>query len=256
MTEGPALSEREHRRLAELLLGRRTLPPLTALSPELTIADAERIRDLVLQRRIASGDELIGAKALGGERWLAWLTSGMLLEGGAADVSALVRPRVVPRLAFRLGGPLSGETSNGVDVLAATELIMPCLDIVECRFDGPRPRMADTVAQNGGTALLQLGDGVAPSDELDRVRLQMRVDGVASEHHSGPQHDLGDLLRAVAQLGDRLDEAGFSASAGALLVSPAIGPAIAVEPGVRVIAHASGVGTLELDTYAASDRDA
>lgn len=261
----PALSTREHHRLADVIFSAaaagRSLVPLTVLYPELTEADASLIRDLLLERRIADGEQLIGAKvSLGNaaaapgeevlEPRLAWLTDGMLLNGAAADVSGLARPRVEPKLAFRLSRRLRGALPTASEVLAATELVMPCLDIIDSRFDGHVPQLADHVAENGATALLLVGDGVPPPADghLRRVRVQVRVDGPTFE----PERDHGGRMpvppaEAISWLGGRLVAKSLTPGPGTLLVSHAIGAPIEVVPGVRVIAHFSGLGTVQLD---------
>jgi 2-keto-4-pentenoate hydratase len=254
----PVLSAREHARLAEVLHGaaanRRTLPPLTMWYPDFTDADACRIRDLLLGRRLADGELLIGAKvSLGdGIPRLAWLTDGMLLDTTAADVSGLTRPRVEPKLAFRLSRPLRGPIPTAGDILRATERVMPCLEIVDSRFNGHRTRPADDIAENGAAAKLLVGEGVQPPADghLRRVRVQLRVDGRAFEpalrrgRADFPPHE------AVSWLGGRLAAASLDPGPGTLLVSPAIGTAVDLEPGVRVIAHFSGLGTVQLDAIA------
>jgi 2-keto-4-pentenoate hydratase len=262
----PALSTREHHRLADVIFSAaaagRPLVPLTVLYPELTDADASRIRDLVLERRIADGEQLIGAKVSLGdaaavpgdgvlEPRLAWLTDGMLLGEAVADVSGFANPRVEPKLAFRLGRQLRGALPTVSELLAATERVMPCLDVVDSRFDAYGPRLADHVAENGATALLVVGDGVPPPADghLRRVRVQLRVDGPALE----PERDPGRRMpvppiEAVSWLGGRLVAKSLTPGPGTLLVSHPIGGAIDLGPGVRVIAHFTGLGTVQLDT--------
>lgn len=254
----PVLSAREHARLADVLYSaaanRRTLSPLTRLYPDLTAADACRIRDLLLDLRRADGELLIGAKVslADGRPRLAWLTDGMLLATAVADISGLTRPRVEPKLAFRLARPLRGPIPTAVEVLLATEWLMPCLEIVDSRFDGHPVQPADDIAENGATAMLLVGNGVQPPADghLRRARVQLRVDGAALEpalrrgRTDFPPHE------AVSWLGGRLAAASLDPGPGTLLVSQAIGAAVDLEPGVRVIAHFSGLGTVQLDAVA------
>ena len=263
---GPALAPREHRRLADVLFGAaaagRTLAPLTTWYPDLTAADACRIRDLLLARRLADGEQVVGAKvSLGnaatgpGEEVLqprfAWLTDGMLLAGGAVDVSRMARPRAEPKLAFRLDRPLRSSIPTSGEVLAATECVLPCLDILDSRFDDDGRRLADDVAENSATARLLVGDGVPPPADghLLRVRVHLRVDGPAAEPVGPPAR--GRLrvpaLEAVSWLGGRLAEKSLAPGPGTLLVSHAIGSPVELARGVRLIAHFSGLGTLQLD---------
>jgi 2-oxopent-4-enoate/cis-2-oxohex-4-enoate hydratase len=253
----PALSTPEHRRLADVLHSAasagRTLPPFTRWYPELTTADGCRIRDLLIERRLADGEQLIGAKVWhcngAAEPCVAWLTDGMLLTDTSADISGLSRPRVEPKLAFRLAGPLRGRVPSPTEVLAATEAVMPCLEIVASRFDGSPPRLADAVAENGATGMLLLAP--PPADgHLRRLRVNMRVDGPPLEPAWGPVTGRVPVppLEVVAWLADRLVAGGLTPGAGTLLVSQPTGPAVDLPPGVRVIAHFSDVGAVRLDT--------
>jgi 2-keto-4-pentenoate hydratase len=258
----PVLSTREHHRLADVLYsaatGGRSLAPLTRWYPDLTAADACRIRDLLLDRRMAAGEQVIGAKVSLGEPVtdglmprLAWLTDGMLLANGAVDVSTLRRPRVEPRLAFRLARPLRGPVTTAGEVLRATESVMPCLDILDSSFDDDGRRLADDVAENGATARVVVGDSIPPPADghLLRIRVQLRVDGPEPEVVEPLARSRSSVpaLEAVSWLGGRLAEKGLAPGPGTLLVSQTIGGAIDLRPGTRVIAHFGGLGTVQLD---------
>lgn len=62
----PALTRREHKRLAKIVLLEhargRPAPRFTAVFPEFNGGDAARIRRLVLDERLAAGDQLAGAR--------------------------------------------------------------------------------------------------------------------------------------------------------------------------------------------------
>jgi 2-oxopent-4-enoate/cis-2-oxohex-4-enoate hydratase len=256
----PALSTREHQRLADVLFGAaaagRTLAPLTTWYPDLTAADAYRIRDLLLERRLAAGEQVIGAKVSLGpngevpEPRFAWLTDGMLRADGAVDVSRLTRPRVEAKLAFRLARPLRDAIPTAGDVLAASDLVMPCLDVLDSRFDHGDRRLADDVAENGATALLLVGEGAPPPADghLLRIRVELRVDGPGPEAVEAPAPARARVpaLEAVSWLGGRLLEKSVAPGPGTLLVSHAIGTPVELAPGVRLSAHFSGLGTVEL----------
>lgn len=265
----PVLTARQHRRLADALIAAaatgRTLAPLTKWYPELTAADASRIRDMVLERRLAQGERVIGAKvSLGetatgrgervGEPRFAWLTDGMLLRDGAVDVSRLARPRVEAKLGFRLVRSLRGSPPTAGEVLAATESVVPCLDILDSRFDDEPRGLADDVAENGATARLVLGAGAPPPADghLMRLRVLLRVDGSDPEVLPPPvsQRARVPALEALSWLGGRLAEKSMVPGPGTLLVSPPIGTPIALAPGLSLKAHFSSLGTVQLDAIA------
>jgi 2-keto-4-pentenoate hydratase len=263
-----ALTAREHRRLADVLLGAaraaRAIPRLTDAVPELTLADACRIRDMLLARRVSEGDELIGAKAwVGGAPaarfprasgpQLGWLTDRMLLSGRVVDVSRLIRPRAEPRLAFVLGRPLRGPIVAASDLLAATEHVLPCLEIVGSRYDGVRPRLADVVADNCFTGALVLGDCVPPPADghLRRLRVRLQVDGATCAPASVGAHAVVPTLDAATWLANQLLRAPNRTARGTHLISPVAGGPVELAPGVRVAADFRGIGGLELETVGA-----
>src|SRR5438094_3627530 len=120
-----ALTRHEHLRLAEVLLrsagDRQAIAPLSASYPELTPDDAARIRDTAIVRRIARGEQLIGAKVsfgvsgngrAPGEPRLGWLTDAMLISTPRVDVSDLIRPHLEAKVAFVLARPLRGHLGS------------------------------------------------------------------------------------------------------------------------------------------------
>lgn len=134
---------------------------MSGWNPELTVGDARSIRDTLLTCRIAAGERLIGAKvSLGGtlaeprfgslEPRLGWLTDAMLLPRAVVDLGELIRPRVEPKLAFLLARPLRGPVITAGDLLAATDRVFPCIEIVDSRYEGtasPRPTRSPTTAR-------------------------------------------------------------------------------------------------------------
>jgi 2-keto-4-pentenoate hydratase len=208
------------------------------------------VRDPLFARRLVEGEQVIGAKvSLGNtaagpgegvdEPRFAWLTDGMLLAGEAVDISRLARPRVEPKLAFRLGRTLRSAIPTAREVLAATERVLPCLDVL---------------SDDSSTVRLLVGEGVQPPADghLLRVRVQLRVDGAAPDP-IGPSvlgRSRVAALEAVSWLGGRMVERSVVPGAGTLLVSQAIGTTVELLPGVRLIAHFSGIGTLRLEATA------
>jgi 2-keto-4-pentenoate hydratase len=260
--EQRALSSSEHRRLADILLNAaRTARPIPSLSEtfrEMTVADAYGIRDMLLARRISEGDQLIGAKVslvragaehrhMAADPQLGWLTDRMLVSSGTVDLSHLIHPRVEPRLGFLLARPLREPIAAGIDLLAATERVLPCLEIVDSRYDGAHPRLADDIADNCATAGLLLGDGVPPPAEghLRRVRLQLQADGVMRA--PAPRaHAVVPPLEAATWLANRMLQTGNPPKPGTLLVAPVASRPVELLPGLRVTARFHGIGNVDL----------
>jgi 2-keto-4-pentenoate hydratase len=166
----PALTDGEHRRLAALLRAaareRRRVEPLSALHPELTMADARRIREGVIADRLAAGERLVGAVASpgrAGEPRLAWVTDAMLLGNGLVALDDLIDPHVEPRLALRLVRPLERAPGTVGELVAASRGLRLCLEIIDSHYAGGPVTPADELADNCGTAkLFVVGDTAAP----------------------------------------------------------------------------------------------
>ena len=73
-----------------------------------------------------------------------------------------------------LKAPLLGPGVTDEDVLAATEAVIPCFEVVDSRIADWKVKIQDTVADNASCGLYILGQGVSPHG-LDFPNLAMRV---------------------------------------------------------------------------------
>lgn len=259
----PRLAERELRRLARALVDAtrtgRPVPPLTERHPDLGVADATRVRDLVLAHRLAGGERLIGAKVTiadartngrrpGVRPALGWLTDAMVLPAGVVNGGELTRPRVEPRLVLTLERPLRGPIHTASDLLTTTVQAHVALEVVDSRYDHQAIRPADQIADNGGAAHLLIGPGVTPPPEgtLRRLRIDLDVEtGSVGLRDAGISGSLSALDAAV-WLANELSVARADVADGLLLVVPAGNDAVELRPGVRVRAYERNLGALEL----------
>ena len=261
-TSPQRLTERELRRLARALVDAmrlgRPIPPLTERHPDLTLADASRIRDIVLAHRLAGGERLIGAKLTIAEARperqpvvepaLGWITDAMLLPAGVINGGELTRPRVEPRLVVALERPLRGPIRTASDLLSATVQAHLGLEVVDSRYDRDRLGLADQIADNGAAARLLIGSGVtAPAEgTLRRLRIDLDVEtGWVGLREAGGNGSLSALDAAV-WLANELSHARPEIADGLLLVVPAGSDAVELRPGVRVRAYERELGTIEL----------
>jgi 2-keto-4-pentenoate hydratase len=251
-----ALTRREHLRLAEVLSRsageRRAIAPLSLVYPELTADDAAKIRDTAIVRRIARGERLVGAKVSFGqsanghasEARLGWLTDAMLVSAQEVEVGDLIRPRLEAKVAFVLAEPLRGHIGSVGDLLSVTERVLPCLEVLDERYEGVDVEPVDDIADNCAVARLLVGDGVPtpPEEELLRVRVHLAsaADGAVAPRQSPVQATLWLANRVI-------DEAG-ELEAGALLVSSACCAPVPLSFGTRVSADFGSLGLLDLET--------
>jgi 2-oxo-hept-3-ene-1,7-dioate hydratase len=176
----PVLSQADRDKAADLLmLAEKERKPVVQLSktwPDITIEDAYAISTEVTRRKIAAGAKLIGhkigltSKAMQqssqiNEPDYGHLLDDMLVADGAKVPHAnYCVPRVELELAFVLARPLKGPGVGLLDVLRATEYVVPSIEIIDARVQNPR-KIFDTVADNGAAAGIVVGGRpVGPMD--------------------------------------------------------------------------------------------
>jgi 2-oxo-hept-3-ene-1,7-dioate hydratase len=176
----PVLSKADRDKAADLLmLAEKERKPVVQLSktwPDITIEDAYAISTEVTRRKIAAGAKLIGhkigltSKAMQqssqiNEPDYGHLLDNMLVADGAKVPHAnYCVPRVELELAFVLAKPLKGPGVGLLDVLRATEYVVPSIEIIDARVQNPR-KIFDTVADNGAAAGIVVGGRpVGPMD--------------------------------------------------------------------------------------------
>ncbi len=174
------LSKADRDQAADLLLmAEKERKPVVQLSktwPDITIEDAYAISTEVTRRKIAAGAKLIGhkigltSKAMQqssqiNEPDYGHLLDNMLVADGAKVPHAnYCVPRVELELAFVLAKPLKGPGVGLLDVLRATEYVVPSIEIIDARVQNPR-KIFDTVADNGAAAGIVVGGRpVGPMD--------------------------------------------------------------------------------------------
>ena len=166
------LSEAERKLCVETLLNaektRKQAVQLSTTYPHITIEDANAISTAVAKHKIASGAKLIGhkvgltSKAMQASSQINEPDYGHLLDymmiadGAKVQHADYCVPRVEVELAFVLGKPLKGPGVGLLDVLRATEYVVPAIEIVDARVQNPR-KIFDTVADNGAAAGIVIG---------------------------------------------------------------------------------------------------
>lgn len=167
--------------VAELLEAHRTKQPCVQLSttfPNIEVADSYAISSAIADKKVADGAKIIGhkigltSKAMQASSQIdepdyGYIFDDMLLNDGAIVKHAdFCVPRVEPELTFILKEPLKGPNVGLVDVLRATEYVVPSIEIIDARVQNPR-KIFDTVADNGAAAGLVLGGRPVKPEDVD-----------------------------------------------------------------------------------------
>jgi 2-oxopent-4-enoate/cis-2-oxohex-4-enoate hydratase len=241
--------------LYDALVSRRPLPPLTEREPEVSIEDAYRIQLRLVQRRLDAGERVIGKK-IGvtspvvmamlkvDQPDFGHLLSGMLSrEGEPVPLGTMIAPRAEAEVAFVLRRDLRGPGIDAADVLAATEYVTPCLEIVDSRIRDWQIKIQDTVADNASCGALVLGPERADPGSLDLAAAEMRLyrNGTLVSTGSGSMVQ-GSPPNAVAWLANMLGRLGVGLKAGEVILSGSQSPLIPVVPGDELHCVAEGLG--------------
>jgi 2-oxopent-4-enoate/cis-2-oxohex-4-enoate hydratase len=236
---------------------RRTVPPLTTRFPDLTIDDAYAISLRFLERR---GERVIGKKigvtsrpvqqALGVfQPDFGYLTDRMRCEdlGEVPIGRELIQPRAEGEIAFLLKSDLNGPGVTPADVLAATECVMPCFEIVDSRIEGWKIRIQDTIADNASSGLFVIGDGAADPRGFDFVTCGMVVEKNGEIISTGAgAAALGSPVICVAWLANTLGARGVALRAGEIILSGSLVPLEPVRPGDVMRLRLAGCGGAEV----------
>lgn len=252
-----ALGDELHAALRE----RKALAPLTSRYPGLTLDDAYRISLQFLQRRQAMGEQVIGKKIGVTSKAVqdmlnvhqpdfGFLTDRMRVND-ASSVSlaehCLIAPRAEGEIAFILAEDLNGPGISANDVLAATESVTPCFEIVDSRIANWQIRIEDTVADNASCGVFALGDARIDPRQLNlaNVELNMQLNGQPAGSGLGSAVQ-GHPCAAVAWLANTLGELGIPFRRGEIILSGALAPLVPVIAGDRIAMHISGLGSASL----------
>jgi 2-oxopent-4-enoate/cis-2-oxohex-4-enoate hydratase len=242
--------------LYEALCDQRTLPPLTDRFNDITIEDAYHISQRMLSRRLEAGERVVGKKIgvtskpvqdmLGVfQPDFGFLTDAMVFEDGA-DISIaghLIQPRAEGEIAFRLKSGLQGPGVTEADVLAATESIIPCFEIVDSRIDDWKIRIQDTVADNASCGVYVLGRNEVDPRDYDLPNLHMTIWKNGVHHSEGLGSAVqGNPLTAVAWLANTLGEFNIPFNAGEVILSGSLAPLIPVVAGDTMRLEIDGIG--------------
>jgi 2-oxo-hept-3-ene-1,7-dioate hydratase len=150
--------------------------------PDIAIEDSYAISSAVAQERVARGAKIIGhkvgltSKAMQASSKIdepdyGYLFDDLMLNDGAkVPFESFCVPRVEPELTFVLKDELGGPTVSLIDVLRATEYVVPSIEIIDARVTEPR-KIFDTVADNGAAAGIVLGGRAVRPDEVDLRRV-------------------------------------------------------------------------------------
>jgi 2-oxo-hept-3-ene-1,7-dioate hydratase len=179
------LHERAAADLHEAERSRCQTRQLTLRYPDMTIADAYEVQEAWRRLKLAEGRTVKGRKvgltsramrdALGiDDSDLGTLFDDMLYTDGAViPFDRYIEPKIEVELAFVLKRDLSGPGLNFLDVLAATDYVVPAIEILDARMHRVDPEtqrrrtVIDTISDNAANAAFLVGGRPFRPDAAD-----------------------------------------------------------------------------------------
>jgi len=243
--------------LYEALRSRTTVEPLISRFPDLTIEDAYHISRRILSRREADGESLVGKKIgvtspavqnmLGVHQPdFGYLTDAMIFEREMPVSELLIQPRAEGEIAFTLATDLVGPGVTPEDVLAATETVHACFEVVDSRIRDWKIGIIDTISDNASSGLFILGPGVSPVGvDFEGCQMVVHKNGSFLSEGQGSAA-LGSPLKAVAWLANTLGGFGVSLKAGEIILSGSLVPLEPVIAGDHMRVSITGIGETEV----------
>ncbi|MEZ5658174.1 MAG: 2-oxopent-4-enoate hydratase [Burkholderiaceae bacterium] len=241
--------------LYEAMISRSVVEPLTARFPGITIADAYAIQQRMNSRRYDAGERIVGKKVgvtskvvmnmLGvNQPDFGVLTDAMIYnEGEAIEAGTLIQPKAEGEIAFLLKSDLQGPGVTAIDVLAATEGVMACFEIVDSRVRDWKIAIQDTVADNASCGVFVLGDRMVDPRDVDLLTCGMVLEKNGEVVATGAgAAALGGPLNSVAWLANTLGPLGMSLKAGEVVLSGSLAAMIPVTAGDALRVTIGGIG--------------
>ena len=242
---------------------RRQIGLLSLAHPTMTIDDAYAVQAEWVEKKLAAGRTIIGrkigltSKAMQQALNIDTPDSGilfddMLFEDGATiPAGRFIQPRIEAEIAFIMKADIKGPNVTVAEVLAATDVVQPSLEILDTRVlrVDPQTRKArtivDTIADNAANAGIVLGGDKLRPDEVD-----MRwIGAIVTRNGEVEETGLGagvldDPAAGIVWLANRLAEYGDWIRAGEIVLSGSFIRAIEAPPGSDIVADFGPYGTV------------
>ena len=256
----------DHGQAAQELLAcyktRQPIDPLLDRFPAMTVTDAYQIQLLQARERVGAGEIVIGHKV--------GLTSAPMRKALGVDVpdhghlfdtmlwpdghdiplAEFIAPKIEPEVAFILEHDLTGPGVTAATAARAITYCLPAIEIIDSRIRDWRIGLCDTIADNGSSGGVVLGERPLRVTDIDLrlVGCIVAKNRKLAETGAGAAV-MGGPLKSLAWLANTLAEQG-GLPAGSVIMSGSITAPLDVSDGDtfdveldrlgRVSAHFSG----------------
>src|ERR1700709_1595292 len=245
--------------LAQAERSRQPITPLTAGHPEIDVVDAYEIQLINIRQRTAEGARVVGHKVGLSSKVMQQMMGvnepdyGHLLddmqvfEDVPVPAKNYLLPRVEVEVGFILSGDLPGAECTEEDVLAATEALVPSIELIDTRIKDWQIKICDTIADNASSAGFVLGQArVSPADiDVKAIDAKLTRNGeLIAEGRSDAV--LGNPVTAVAWVSRKVESFGVRLKKGDIVLPGSCTVAVDARAGDEFVASFAGLGAVRL----------
>jgi 2-keto-4-pentenoate hydratase len=236
------------------------IDPLIVSDPEITVDEAYYIQLENIKKKLEAGQKIVGKKigltSVAVQKMLGvdepdygHLLDTMVVEnGGTIDTKNMLQPKVEGEIAFILKKDLKGPNVTAVDVIQATDYVVPALEIVDSRIQDWKISLRDTVSDNASSGLYVLGGKPTKLEDinLELVGMALYQNGDVANTGVGAAA-LGNPATCVAWLANRLADYDITLKAGEVILSGALSGMVAANPGDNFVARFAHLGQVSVN---------
>lgn len=227
--------------------------------PNMTFTDATDVQWEIRRRKMSRGHKIVGMK-MGLTSWAKMKQMGVempcygfladyfsLPDGAEVPFDELIHPKVEAEIAFVTNKELSGKNLTVEEVLAATELVVPAVEIIDSRYKDFKFDLTSVQADNSSSTRFVVGSHAAKPEDFDwsTIGVVMQKNGEIIELGAGAAV-LDHPAASVAMLATMLAERDEVIPAGTFIMTGGITAAVLVEKGDSIVVRYQGLGAVTM----------
>lgn len=253
---------------AELLNAEATGKQIGLLSqqyPGIAMDDAYQVQNAIYRAKLEQGRRVIGwkigltSKAMQSALNIDIPDSGILFDdmlfqsGDSVAAGRFIQPRIEAEIAFVMKKAIGGAEVTQADVIAATDYVVPSIEILDTRIlrvdpsSGKTRNVFDTISDNAANAGVVLGDTQHTIDAFD-----LRWVGALTYRNNELEETglgagvLDNPIESVVWLARRMAQYGQSIEPGQIILSGSFIRPIECPSGSEIKADFGSFGVVEI----------
>jgi 2-oxo-3-hexenedioate decarboxylase len=247
----------EHLENAELKV--RDVTMITGDYPNMDWDDAYAIQDEIKRRKESRGHKTVGLKAgltsfakmkqMGVETPVFGFVSDYMArpDGGEIKHSELIHPKVEAEICIVTKTALRGPGCNVAAVMAATDFVIPAVEVIDSRYRDFKFDLKSVIADNTSSSRFVIGGRPRDLTDLDlrTLGVVLEINGEIKSMAAGAAV-LGNPLAAVAMMANHLGERDQHIPAGTFIMTGGVTEALLVNPGDNVLVRFQDLGSVSM----------